>query len=119
MCPVEKGSLVILDRASRGGQEGDLSAGTRDWSGRQRCETQIWSKKMVQAALGTREAVVGERSQQSLFLGMIVPVCLLGTQKENPRVQLYHCSPMAEAGGARMGHEAGAGMTLLCAEDFQ
>lgn len=93
MWPMEKGSFVITDHASQGGQESDLSAGTRDGSGRQRCETQIWSEKMVQPALGTKEAVVGERSLRSLFWGMIAPVCLLGPQKDNPRVQLYHCSP--------------------------
>lgn len=69
MCPVEKGSFVIADCASQGGQEGDLSAGTRDGAGRQRCETQIWPEKMVQPVLDTREAVVGERSLQSPFLG--------------------------------------------------
>lgn len=78
---------MIADRASRGGQEGDLSAGTRDGSGRERCETRIWSEKTVPPALGTREAVVGERIQQSLFLEMITPVCLLGTRKDNLRVQ--------------------------------
>lgn len=34
MCPVEKSSFVITDRASQGGQEGVLSAGTRDGTGR-------------------------------------------------------------------------------------
>ena len=59
---------MIADRASRGGQEGDLSARTRDGSGRERCETWIWSEKTVPTALGrTREAVVGERTQQSRF----------------------------------------------------
>lgn len=95
---------MIVDCASRGGQEGDLSAGTRDGSGRQRCETQIWSEKMVQPALDTtREAVLGERSLAVPFLGMIVSLCLLGMQKDNPRVQLYHCSPTAEAGGLERG----------------
>lgn len=78
VCPVEKGSFVIPDHASRGGQEGDLSAGTRDGSGRERCEMRIWSEKTVLPALNTtREVVVGERIQQSLFLEMIAPVAFL------------------------------------------
>lgn len=54
MCPVEKGWFVITDCASPGGQEGDLSAGTRGGSDRQRCETQIWSEKTAQPAVDTR-----------------------------------------------------------------
>lgn len=95
---------MIADRASRGGQEGDLSAGTRDGSGRERCETRILSEKMVPPALGTtREAVVGDRIQRSLFLERIAPVCLLGTGKDNLSVQLHCYSATAEAGGLERG----------------
>ena len=95
---------MIADRASRGGQEGDLSAGTRDGAGRERCETRIWSERTVPPALGTtREAVVGERIQQSLFLEMIAPVCLLGTRKDNLSVQLHCYSTTAKAGGLQRG----------------
>lgn len=45
----------------------------------------------------------GERNLQSLFWGVIVPVCLLGAQKDKSRVQLYHCSPTAKAGGLEWG----------------
>lgn len=103
-CPAEKGSFVTADRASRGGQEGDLSAGTRDGSGRERWETRIWSEKTVLPALGTtREAVVGERIQQSLFSETIAPVCLLGTRKDNLSVRLHGDSTTAEAGGLQRG----------------
>lgn len=102
-CTVEKGSLVIADRASRGGQEGDLSVGTRDgkW---ERCKMRIWSEKTVVPALGTtREAVVGEGIEQALFLEVIAPVCLLGTHKGNLSVQLHRCSATANAGGLERG----------------
>lgn len=95
---------MIADHASRGGQEGDLSAGTRDGSGRERCEMRIWSEKTVLPALNTtREVVVEERIQQSLFLEMIAPVCLLGTRKGNLSVQLHCYSTTAKAGGLQRG----------------
>lgn len=118
---METGSFVITDRASQGGQEGDLSAGTRDGSGREKCETRNQRKDPVspqhnKGGCCGREALLQDAAVP--FSGMITPVFLLVHARIISACSFIATQPQAkqEAGA---GHKANSLMTVLCIMDFQ
>lgn len=78
---------------------GDLSAGTRDGSGRERCETQIWSEKTALPAHGTTRELLWEQGHSSPVLGRrwhqlpslvharVIPVCRFTASQAQPKQQ--------------------------------